>query len=230
MLTAVDENVWEAEHPLSLAGVQLGHRMTIIRLADNELLLHSPVPLSDVLERELDELGEVRYVVAPSRFHDLFLSAYFERFARATFCTVPGMADQHPEMGFEIVLYDQFPKYWSEEVEHILVGGIPKVNEVVFFHPASKTLVVADLVFNIQSSNSWLTRTAMKLNQAYGRVTPSRYFKSLVKDKRAFTTCIERIIEWDFERIIVGHGSIVESNGKEVLAAAFDWLAEPTRS
>ena len=230
MLTAIDENVWEATHPLSLAGVQLGHRMTVIRLADNELLLHSPVPLSDDLARELDELGEVRYVVAPSRFHDLFLEEYFERFARATFCSVPGMSDQHPEMGFEIVLYDQFPRRWSEELEHILVGGMSKVNEVVFFHLSSKTLIVADLVFNIRFSSSWLTRSAMKLNGAYGRVAPSRYFKSLIKDKRAFAACIERILEWDFERIVVGHGSIVESGGKEILSAAFDWLAEPSCS
>ena len=77
MLTAIDENVWEAEHPLSLAGVQLGHRMTVIRLADNELLLHSPVPLSDDLERELQELGEVRYVVAPQSFSRSFSGGLF---------------------------------------------------------------------------------------------------------------------------------------------------------
>ena len=224
MLTALDDNLWEAEYALSVAGVQLGHRMTVIRLADNELMLHSPVPLADDLARELGELGEVRYVVAPSCFHDLFLESYFERFAGATFCSAPGMSEQHPGMGFEVVLYDQFPKYWSEELEHILIGGIPKINEVVFFHPASRTLIVADLVFNIQSSSSWVTRAAMKLNRAYGKVTPSRYFKSFVKDRRAFAASIERVLEWDFERIVVGHGSIVQSRGREMFSAAFDWL------
>jgi hypothetical protein len=228
MLTALDDNLWEAEFPLRVAGVQLGHRMTVIRLADRQLMLHSPVPLADDLVRELQELGEVRYVVAPSCFHDLFLEPYFERFADATFCSVPGMSDQHPGMGFEVVLYDQFPKHWSEELEHILIGGIPKINEVVFFHPASRTLIVADLVFNIQSSSSWVTRTAMKLNRAYGKVTPSRHFKSFIKDRLAFAACVERILDWDFERIVVGHGSIVESCGRDVMSAAFAWLLEPT--
>jgi hypothetical protein len=228
MLTAIDENLWAAEYPLSLAGVQLGHRMTVMRLAGSDLLLHSPIPLTDELVGELADLGEVRYIVAPSCFHDLFLGPYFERFADATFCAVPGMSKIHPEMAFDVVLYDQFPKHWEDEVEHILIGGLPKLNEVAFFHEASNTLIVADLVFNMRSSTSWLTRTAMKINGAYGRVAPSRYFKSHVKDKRAFGASVERILEWDFERIVVGHGAIVESNGREVLAAAFEWLAAPT--
>ena len=59
MLTALDDNLWEAEYALSVTGVQLGHRMTVIRLADNELMLHSPVPLADDLARELGGLRRV---------------------------------------------------------------------------------------------------------------------------------------------------------------------------
>jgi hypothetical protein len=35
---------------------------------------------------------------------------------------------------------------------------------------------------------------------------------------------MERILDWDFDQIIVGHGAVVKNNGKEVFRTAFRWL------
>ena len=109
---------------------------------------------------------------APNCFHDLFIEPYFRCYAAAIFCSVSGMLDQPPEMEFDMVLYDHFPKHWPEDLQNILNCGMPMLNEEVFLHPDSRARIVANLVFNIRNSDYCLTRTAMKIKQAYGRVTP----------------------------------------------------------
>jgi len=35
---------------------------------------------------------------------------------------------------------------------------------------------------------------------------------------------IDRILSWDFDRVTVTHGEMVETEGREELRAAFAWL------
>ena len=73
MLQRVDEHLWIAEDPLQFFGIVLGRRMTAIRLPDGGLFVHSPWEMTADRKPELEELGQVRYIVAPGRFHDLSL-------------------------------------------------------------------------------------------------------------------------------------------------------------
>ena len=41
-----------------------------------------------------------------------------------------------------------------------------------------------------------------------------------VKDKAAFQRSVEALTKWDYDRIIVGHGEIVETDGKRQLTGA----------
>ena len=72
MLRKLAENLWVEERSQRFYGLEVGARMTVMRLADESLLLHSPVSLDPQLRRELDSLGAVRYAVAPNRFHHLY--------------------------------------------------------------------------------------------------------------------------------------------------------------
>jgi hypothetical protein len=66
MLHEVAPGLWVVERPQRFAGAELGARMTVIRLADGGLFVHSPVALDPALSRELTALGEVRCVIAPT--------------------------------------------------------------------------------------------------------------------------------------------------------------------
>ena len=44
------------------------------------------------------------------------------------------------------------------------------------------------------------------------------------KDKKAAGKSLRRILDWDFERIILAHGDLVEENPKETLVAAWKGL------
>lgn len=85
MLGEVDENVWAGEAPLRYLGVQMGRRMTVIRLTDGGLLVHSPMPLGEEMRRELAAHGPVRYVLPASNLHGhLFMEALRRRIPRGT--------------------------------------------------------------------------------------------------------------------------------------------------
>ena len=48
-----------------MLGLRLGTRMTVVRLTNGGLLLHSPVLMSPALREELDAIGPVSHIVCP---------------------------------------------------------------------------------------------------------------------------------------------------------------------
>ena len=95
---AIDENVWVAEPPLRFGAIELGARMTIIRLDDSSLVLHSPISLTEPLRAELDSIGPVRYVVAPNRFHHLFAAEYAAAYPGSSLYVAPGLQEKRPDL------------------------------------------------------------------------------------------------------------------------------------
>lgn len=47
-----------------------------------------------------------------------------------------------------------------------------------------------------------------------------RSVKAGVKDKAAFESSLATILGWDFDRVIVGHGDVIDFDGKPKLRAA----------
>lgn len=219
------DDVWEVERPLKAPGLRLNHRMTVIRLASGELWVHSPVAFDATLALGLAALGKVRHFVAPNRYHDLYWPEWFKHFPDAAFYCVPGAREDHPELPFENVLSPHARRSWETALPKLLIAGIPRLNEFVFLHRASGTLLVADLVFNIdpveQNHLGWLF---LKMNAAYGRVACSRLFRRLIVDRKAFVESMAELMQWDFDRLVVGHGAVVETGGKQALREAMDWI------
>src|SRR5688500_2931485 len=147
-LNKVTENVWEVVAPLKLPGLRMDHRMTVLRLAGGELLVHSPVEYSKELGRAIQEIGTVKWFVAPSRFHDMYWPQWFSAFPRTRFVAVRGLKEDHSELPFSDVL-EAGAGFWNEEVVALPVRGVPKLNEVALLHSPSRSLIVADLLFNI---------------------------------------------------------------------------------
>lgn len=53
VLRELDENLWVGEARLRYLGVQMGRRMTVIRLTEGGLLVHSPMPLGEEFARRV---------------------------------------------------------------------------------------------------------------------------------------------------------------------------------
>lgn len=223
-LRQLAENLWVVERPQSFYGLPVGTRMTVIRLAEDRLLLHSPVALDAQLRAELDSIGRVCFAVAPNRVHHLYAGEVVRSYPESRLWVAPGLDRKRPDLVFEAVLDDEAPAEWRGVVDQTFFRGRPYENEVAFFHRQSRTLILCDLAFNFGPRAAAPTRLLMKLLRSYGHLGPSKLDPLLIRDRRAARQSLDRILAWDFDRIIVAHGDVLESGGNEVLRQGYSWL------
>lgn len=223
-LTALAPDLWVASRPLPLVVGDIGTRMTIVRLPDGGLFLHSPVKLDDATKQALDAIGPVRCVVAPSKVHYLFLAPYGAAFPDARLFAPPGLAEKRADLRFHLTLGNDAAPEWRGTLEQHLFQGAPFLNEIVFFHPASRTLVLTDLAFNMTTRPRGRAALFTTLIGAVGHFGPHRLVRLLMRDRRAARESVQRILKWDFDRVIVTHGEVLETGGKARFAEAFRFL------
>lgn len=221
------EDLWVVERPLRFLGLSIGTRMTVVRLRDGSLFLHSPVALDEALQAELARLGPVRHAVAPNRFHHLFIGDYRRAFGEVRLHAAPGLPKKRPDLEFDAVLSDEPPPAWAGQLDQEHFKGFPVMSEVAFCHRASRTLLTSDLAFNLGPEAPFVTRAAFRMVGGYGRLGPSAIEKVLIRDRAAARASLERILAWGFDRIVVAHGTVLESGGPQALRAGYRWLLEP---
>src|SRR5512145_2119434 len=105
-LTPLAPDLWVAPRPLPLLVGDIGTRMTVVRLPDGGLWLHSPVRLDAETKQALDALGAVRWVVAPSKVHYFFVAPYGAAYPAARLLAAPGLAEMRTDLRFHAVLGD----------------------------------------------------------------------------------------------------------------------------
>jgi hypothetical protein len=184
-------------------------RMTILRIRSRELVIINPIRMEERDYAKLEALGLVTHIVAPNTFHNSDGEFYRKRFPLARFYP-PGAA--HTGWSAEL----------RKEVEVHAVAGLRFLNETVFFHRVSKTLVVTDLVFNMQDHVTGIEKLLFQINKIYKRFGPSRVFKWVfVKNKNLVGRSLDKILRWDFDRVVMNHGDILERDGPTKIRQSF---------
>ncbi len=226
MLQSLGESLWAHQQRIRFGGLPLWHRMSVITLAGGGVVLHSPTRLDAELKEQISHLGKVVAVIAPSWWHDLYLRETVQAFPDAALYGAPTLVRWSRRLPFTDILSDSPPVLWKGDMDQHHVEGIGLfLDEVVFYHRPSRSVVLADLLFNISQSDAWLTRTlARVVIGPYPGCRFARLYRPFVVDRRRFRASIERILEWDFDQIVVGHGAVVQNGGKAVFRKAFDWL------
>jgi hypothetical protein len=149
MLNPIEDSLWVAEQPHRYLGVALTTHMTIIRLVGGVLMVHSPIHLTQELLFGTASIGKVRFIVAPNRFHHLFVRDWQRAYPNAqTFCA-PGLDTKRGDLNFTATLGDDPPAAWADEVDQAFMRAFPPLNEIVFFHRQTRTVIFTDLLFNI---------------------------------------------------------------------------------
>lgn len=206
-------------------GLWMGRQLVVVRLPSGGVWIHSPIPWTPALSSEVAAIGEVQHVIGPNRFHDECLREFQAHYPAARFHAAPGLAQARRDIHFvEAPLMDSPHPDWTDVLDQHLVKGMPRLNEVIFLHRPSRTLILADLAFNFGRDIHWLLAVVMKMNGAFARLGPSRLTKSLMKNRAAVRASIDEIMRWDFDRIVVGHGDNIESHGREAFRNAFSFL------
>jgi len=222
-MRAIAEGVWETRNEVWMPGrVCFDGRMTVLRLADGGLLLHSPNPLGPEHVAELSELGEVRHIVAPNLVHHLFAAAAKATFPQATLWGAPGLREK-VGLAVDEVLGESFP---DPAVQAISLPSGPRLNETVFLHRPSRTLVVTDLVFNVQQPRGWGTHLVMHIVGCHRCLSASRSLKWVFvrNDLPGFAAASRALAELDWDRLVMAHGDVVEDGGRAALLEGLAWL------
>jgi hypothetical protein len=222
-MNVVGEDIWLLQYPLRLVGLQIGRNVTIIRLTSGKLVIHSTAPFTARDVAKICALGEPAWLLDVTRFHDSCATK-----GRAA---LPGVEYLVPETfpnreQLRATTLGEAPAEWAGEVELRRIEGMPKVQEFAVYHRSSGTLIVGDVLFNFPEDATWWTKFAarwlLRLDRLVGM---SLVFRSMIRDKAAFHRSIEDILAWDFDRVIVGHGEIVERGGKALLRRVIDKVA-----
>jgi hypothetical protein len=228
-LREISSGLWVFEEPLRYLGFEMGRRMTVVRLSDGALLIHSPAALDERLRGQLDELGEVRFVLPASILHGhLYMEQYRDAYPDAKLFGVPGLERKRPDLRFDGELTGLAEPVWREDLDQKRFDGhrvgSRVLNEVEFFHRSSRTLITGDLCFNI--GRDWPLRTRLL---AWGprmrpRLGPTVALRLGIRDREAARASVRGLLEWDFDRLIPGHGEIVESGAKAAFEDGLAWL------
>jgi hypothetical protein len=215
-----------ARRPLPLVVGDIGARMTVVRLRDGGLVLHSPVGADDETRAAVDALGPVRAVIAPNLHHHFFGGAWARAYPDARVYGAPGLRRKKADLRVDIELGDEAPPEWRGEIDQHLFRGAPMMSEVVFHHRASRTAIFTDLVFNVPRGAAG-ARLFCWLVGAEGRFGPHRVVRLAIRDRRAARASLETLLAWDVERVVMSHGEVLETDARARLAAAFAFLPPP---
>jgi hypothetical protein len=206
-------------------GAEIGTRMTVVRLADGGLLVHSPIRWTEALGTRLEALGVVRHVLAPNLDHHLFVADFKSRYPEALFYATPGVREKQPTLRFDEVLDSRRTvASWNDTVEQAWFRSSSALQELVLFHRASRALISADLAFNIQTSAGWLSRTLLRLNDSYNTFGPSRVCRAKITDQRMARSDLDTILAFDPDQMVLAHGELLMTGATEALKRSYTWL------
>jgi len=227
----VAENVWLIDGPaIRFYGMPYTTRATIVRLADGGLWVHSPTQLDEGLAAAVAALGPVRHLVAPNWIHYAHVGAWQVAFPGALAWAAPGVAKRAQSRGmdlrFDRDLGQAAPADWAGEIDQLIVRGSKIHREAVFFHRASRTLILTDLIenFEVPKIGFWF-RIAARLA---GVLDPDGKapidLRQTYRDRKALREDVERMIGWGPERVIVSHGRWYQRDAVAELKRAFRWV------
>lgn len=230
--------------------------LSIVKLATGSLAVFSPAPITPSLSSKLASLGNrVSYIIAPDLEHHIFLSAWHSAYPTAHFIGPAGLAEKRAEQAkkndkvtaitFQTVFSEanrdtvRVSDEFDREFVYEFVGAHPN-KELVFCHTPSKTLIEADLLFNLPATeqysrsaedagSGWATRLACQLMGTQGDALwqkRAQWYLFSAKNRPSYEKSLQRISGWDFENVVPCHGDSIVGGGKGVFEKVFGWHLE----
>lgn len=214
-----------------LLGKVLPVRMTVIRLRDGSLLLHSPTRFDEGLGKALLRIGPVSHLVAPNLAHWTLLGPWQKAFPQATTWATPGLRERRQArrsgLRLDHDLGTQAPPSWGGTIDLIMMKGGFGFHEAVLFHRPSRTLVLTDLVLNLEKEKvPALVRPLLRL---FGSTAPDGmpppYLRLVVRfGGQAAVTTAERLVALQPDRVVFAHGRWFDTNATWQLRHSIRWL------
>ena len=226
-LEAIGPDIWIADGPeIKFLGLVLGTRMTIVRLNDGNVWIHSPIQFQADLAKEIEQIGPIRFLVAPNTYHHLFLREWQDHYPDAELVGPIGLPAKRPDLAFAYLLEPSTPQPWATDIDSVVFTGSRAFDEHVFFHHASRTAILTDLIVNLRLEKQ--SRLGRLIAQLEGVAFPNGrtplLYRLGMRDKASGARAVAAILAWGPSQAIISHGEWFRQNASKELRKRFDWL------
>lgn len=238
-LKLIAHEVWIAdgsEINLSLGPLSIPFptRMTVIRLPNDELWIHSPIAPDPWLVEAVAKLGFVRHLIAPNTLHYWWLIDWSALFPFASAYALPGLECRAKRaLPFCLPITSSAPETWCNAIDQVIFDG-HSFREAAFFHRPSRTLILADLVenFELPRVKSFWMRLLIRLGQVadpHG-ATPLDMRIMFSGNMNEVQRSVETLLSWDPSRVLLAHGRWYDRDAAQELHRAFRWALPSDRA
>jgi len=227
VLQEFGHDIWIAGGPnVAVAGFHYPTRMAVIRLSDGSLLVWSPVRLTETLRSAVEAVGRVGHIVAPNSLHHLFLAEWKHAYPQAKLHAPPGLRKRRGDIAFDADLGDGPSPDWAGQIDQVSMHSNLITTEVVFFHVTSGTVLFTDLLQQIPAElvSGWRAVIARLDLMVGSEPSVPRKFRIAFTNRRAARQALQRILAWPAAKVLMAHGTPVESDAPAFLRRAFGWL------
>ena len=224
-ITQLGDNIWTVEGPeLVFAGAPMHTRMTVVRLTDGRLWIHSPIELDDFVRDFMSKMEtEVAALIAPNKFHHLYIEAWREAYADAAVFAETTLKKKVAALANAREITDNPPPMYAEDIDQLLFTGNRMFTEAVFFHKASRTAIFTDLLINLRADRApLLPRLFLKFEcVTYPNGGLPRLYRWLTRDKTAARSCLDQLLAWAPEQLVFSHGEPFDDDAMTILRRAY---------
>ncbi|EED17623.1 conserved hypothetical protein [Talaromyces stipitatus ATCC 10500] len=253
VIRQVTKDITTLSVPFSRFGlIKFGGRATLVKLATGNMLVVSPVALtSEVQQTIASQGGRIKYIAAPDLEHHIYLTAWKKAFPDAEIIAPEGLYEKRQskpdqkDTQFSHILTKankrdiHISEEFDREIDIEYVDGHGN-KEIVFLHKPSRTMIQADLIFNLPAKEQYSRTNESPTSGIFTKLftplisanpPPATWHKRFVwyitaNDRKSVGDSVVRINTWDFDRIIPCHGDIIETGGKAVFQNVFEWFLE----
>lgn len=180
--------------------------------------------------------------------HHIYVSDWAKAFPAAKLLGVAGLPEKREKN--PATAGSKFQHVWTQKNKHDIkvdeefdrefdyeyVGSHPN-KELVFCHRPDRTLIEADMLFNLPAYEQFsktgqdptsgvLTKFFNIFQTTIGSAAWQKrflWYAASRGDRTGFNQSAKRIASWDFEKIIPCHGDVIETGGKRIFQKVFEW-------
>jgi len=252
VIRKINPSITTLSVPFYRAGlIGIGGRATLVRLENGKLAVFSPVALTEDVKQTIKSMGELKYIAALDYEHHIHIGEWYKAYPGATVIGVEGLPEKRAKSKVESVPFsvvftqanrktqkvdEHFDREFNYEYMHCHVN-----KELVMLHKPTKTLIQADLLFNlpateqfrkVSANNGILTKIFNFINSTTGTALAQKrfhWYAISLGHRPDWSECLKAIQKWDFDTIIPCHGDVIETNGKAVFERVFEWFLDGSK-
>jgi len=189
--------------------------------------VHDPCTIDDPTKAKIDEIGIVKYIIAPGSYHHLFVADFQKKYPNAETFLCPGLERKRPDIRFEWVLGNKPDHRWEDDIDQVLVQGTKHIWEVAFFHKSSRTLILVDLLENIGDDYGHEAGLLLRfwwkgIFRMWNNPKAAPEYQMGWGNREIVKISLNKILSWDARRVIIAHGENIEEYVRETLARAWE--------